>query len=661
MLVTLPAVAIPPTVPASNLSFNSIEGSFVNLGWRVGDGSRRLIIAKAGSPVTARPQNGIDYTENNNFMSGQQIAPGEYVVYDNVFTSFYLTGLSPATQYFFAIFEYNGSGNTTEYLTTSFLSGSASTVSAPTEASSELVFSNITTVSVKLDWQIGNGGRRLVVARQGSAVTGAPVDLQNYSANSSYTSGAQVGSGNYAVYASSGNSVVVTNLQPGTTYYFSIFEFNGANQPVYLATAHTGNVTTRSMPTVPSSNISVTRTDGKELALNWASGNGLRRIIVAKQGSAVTGVPQNGTDYNANTTFGSGPTLAAGEYVVYDDNGNGANIYGLDPATVYFFKIFEYDGTGVNTVYLTSLTGTISASTAIKPVTQSSGVAAANITATSLLLTFNEGNGRGRFVVARADVPVNIVPQDLIAYQANSDFGSGHNFGNGNFALSNSLDEGLHVNNLRPGTTYHFAVFEYNGQNQPLYLSPAAVFSATTLVALPVKLAAWTIASRDNKVELKWTTAMEENSSHFNVQRSNDGIHFSTIRKINAAGESQSAIHYNIIDDAPASGQNYYRLQMVDRDEKTEYSSVLSAWIGDTGGKVKVLGNPVTDKLVVILPAIANAKSEWRIINAGGQLISRGTAAGNRLEVNSAALRAGIYWLQVTVGSMTRSVSFIKN
>ncbi|MEJ0101384.1 MAG: hypothetical protein WDO19_02005 [Bacteroidota bacterium] len=72
-----------------------LMGGYFNLGWTAGNGARRIIICKAGSAVTFVPQDGIDYSENTAFGSGQQVAPGEYVIYDNAFTSFYLTNLSP--------------------------------------------------------------------------------------------------------------------------------------------------------------------------------------------------------------------------------------------------------------------------------------------------------------------------------------------------------------------------------------------------------------------------------------------------------------------------------------------------------------------------------------------------------------------------------------
>ena len=127
VLFSIPAFSTAPTVPTSNLNFPAIDGGFFNVAWTAGNGTRRILVCKAGSPVTFIPQNGIDYTENTNFGSGQQVAAGEFVIYDNAFTSFFLTNLTPATQYFFAAFEYNGTGANTEYLTSSFLTGSATT------------------------------------------------------------------------------------------------------------------------------------------------------------------------------------------------------------------------------------------------------------------------------------------------------------------------------------------------------------------------------------------------------------------------------------------------------------------------------------------------------------------------------------------------------
>ncbi|MEO6670654.1 MAG: T9SS type A sorting domain-containing protein [Ferruginibacter sp.] len=645
ILLSISAKATPPTVPASDLGFFIIDGGYFNVGWTAGNGAKRIMICKAGSPVSFIPQNGVDYSENTILGSGQQVAPGEFVVYDNAFTSFYVTGLSPATQYFFAVFEYNGTGATSEYLTSSFLTGTATTSSTPTVQVTAANFTSISATSVNFDWTIGNGQRRLVVVRQGSAVNADPVNNHQYAVSSVFGNGEAVGAGNFTVYASTGNSSTVTNLQPNTQYFFSFYEFNGSGQPQYKLPAYTASVTTRSMPTIASSNIVITKVDGKELDLSWTNGNGQRRIIIAKKGSAVTSVPVDGTDYNANSIFGTGQQLATGEFVVFDDNFNAANVTGLDPASIYFFKIFEYDGTGANTIYLTALSATINAGTAVTPTLQASNISATGITGNSLNLIFTAGNGRARMVVAHKNSAVNATIQDFTAYIHNSDFGSGQDLGAGNFVISNTTDVLVAVHNLEPNTTYHFAIFEFNGFNQPLYLSPAAVFSATTLGAVPVTLTRWEATVVQHKVKLEWTTSNEINSSHFTIERSSDGLQFSAIANLLAVGNSNAQTNYNKEDADPLPGKSFYRLRMVDKDGQSTYSPIRTVLF--TAKQTSfIAANPAGSELTVV-NATADGKTAWQIIAANGQVIRKGEIKDQAARINIVELKSGCYWLKL--------------
>ncbi|MBL7742297.1 MAG: T9SS type A sorting domain-containing protein [Chitinophagaceae bacterium] len=650
--------AAAPTVPSSNLSFNAIDGGYFNLGWTAGNGSRRLIICKAGGPVTFVPQNGVDYTENTIFGSGQQVAPGEYVIYDHFSTSFFLTGLTPATQYFFRIYDYNGTGAAIEYLTNVFLSGSATTSATPTVQTSNAVFTTITTNSVNLTWTNGNGFRRLIVVREGAPVNTDPVSNQQYNVSSQFGNGATTGPGNYTVYNSTGTGTNVANLRPGTQYFFAFYEFNGSSQPQYLTPAYTTSVTTRSIPTVASSNLVISKTDGKELSLNWTNGNGQRRIVVAKQGSNISANPANGTDYNANPVFGSGQQLGAGEYVVYDDNFNATTISGLNPATTYYFKIFEYDGTGSNTAYLTSSFASVNGPTAVTPTIQAANLTAGDITSNSLRLQFSSGNGRTRTIIGRKDAPVSVTPADFTLYTADANFGNGQDLGNGNFVLGNSTGELINIHNLQPNSSYHFAVFEYNGFNQPLYLSPATTVSATTSFALPVKLVKWEATPANGKVKLQWITASEVNASHFVIERSADGMSYTLVATVQAAGNSTTDIQYSKEDANPLAGKSYYRLKMVDLDGKTEYSTVRTVIIS-ASAVIRLAANPVQDKLELIASAV-NDRSEWQIINAAGQAVSKGTVSNGRTEINVAGLRPGNYWVTLVMNNEVQALAFVK-
>jgi hypothetical protein len=658
VFVSLWTSATPPTSASTGLWFGAIDGGYFNVGWTSGNGARRIMICKAGSDVTFVPQNGVDYDANTEFGLGQQVAPGEFVVYDHFSSSFFLTGLTAGTQYFFKIFEYNGAGTTTEYLTSSFLAGNKFTSGTPILQTSGAVFSNITSNSVIVNWVNGDGGRRLIVVREGSPVNADPVNNQPYNVSFAFGNGATIGAGNYTVYASSGVGTSITNLQPGKTYFFSFYEYNGNSQPQYKTPAYTASVTTRSVPTVASSNLIITKTDGKELSLGWSNGNGQRRIIIAKQSSDIISTPANGTDYNSNTTFGLGQQLGTGEFVVYDDNFNATTITGLNPATTYYFKIFEYDGSGSSTSYLTCSFASVNGPTALIPSVQSMPLAATNITSSSIRIPLTPGNGRARMIIGRKNAAVNVSPVHFTTYTYNSNFGAGQDLGNGNFVLSITTEAFVTVHQLEPGTAYHFAIFELNGFNQPLYLLPAAVTSASTLATLPVKLTNWEAIPGKDKVKLQWTTSSEINASHFIIERSADGIHFSAISTVQAIGNSQSDINYSKEDNDPLPGKSYYRLKMVDIDTKSEYSTIRIVFLSATA-MAKIAGNPVQNKLEIVSSA-TSSNSEWQIINLTGQTLKKGILNAGRTEVNVSSLAAGNYWLRLSINREIQTLAFIK-
>jgi hypothetical protein len=655
LLAALHLKAAPPTQAATNLGFYAIDGGYFNIGWTPGNGARRIIVCKAGSAVTFTPQNGSSYTANTNFGDGQQVAPGEYIVYNNAFTSFYLTGLTAATTYYFAVFEYNGTGIATEYLTQPYLSGSAATPAAPTVQASAINFSNITATTVTINWTNGNGTRRLVLAKEAAIVNANPVNNTAYAGNSAFGNGASMGNGNYAIHSSSGNSVMVTNLKAGTVYHFAIYEYNGNAQPQYMLPAATASVTTRTVPTIAATNVQVTKADGKEISLAWTNGNGQRRIIIAKKGSDVTAVPANNTVYTANSEFGAGQQLAVGEYVVFNDNFNAATITGLEPGTAYFFKIFEYDGGAGTALYLTSTWGTVNGITANTPTAQASNITAANINANAMSLLFTKGNGRARLIVARKNEPVNAVPQNFTVYNS-SDFGEGVDLGDGNFVVGNTTGTISSINKLEPNTTYHFAVFDYNGYNQPLYLTPAATFSAATTAPLPVKLSHFTATVQLQKVVLQWATSFESNSSHFIIESSADGEHFNQRQSVAATGYSSTTKQYTATDATALSGKVFYRLKCVDKDGSFEYSKVIVVTMQTQTAILR--SNLVQHRLDI---TGAEAVQQWQVINNSGQVLKKGGSNSNYISIDVAKLSAGQYWVILYKPGSIERLAFVKN
>ncbi|HMK03993.1 MAG TPA: fibronectin type III domain-containing protein, partial [Ferruginibacter sp.] len=400
---------IAPTTPSTNLTFPSIDGDRIFLQWSAGNGARRIVIAKKTSVVTAFPVNGTDYNASASFGAGNEIAPGEFVVYNGTGSSFTTTTLSANTTYYFAIFEYNGTGTTTEYLLTS-LTGNRSTLAAPGFQPINLSVTNINGHSMTLNWanDLVTGSGRIVLVREGSPVNVNPVDLVNYTANVNFGSGSQIGTGNYVVYKSNGTSVSIKDLEPNTTYYFAIFEYNGA-QGLVFNTNNPPRITglTAPRPTINSSSLNFLSIEGNRFGISMSGGNGARRLIIAKQGSAVGFVPQDGVVYTGNTSFGAGQEVAPGEFVLSAGISGSYNVTGLAIGTTYHIAVYEYDGNGATAAYLTSGILTGSQATISAPTSAASNIVFSNILSSSVNIQWNNGDGVKRLLVMRKDNPVS--------------------------------------------------------------------------------------------------------------------------------------------------------------------------------------------------------------------------------------------------------------
>ncbi len=244
-----------PTVQATPLAVTAIGANAMTLNWTRGNGSECIVIMHQAGAVTSTPTDGSAYIASSTFGSGTNIAANEYIVYMGSGNTCTVTGLNPNTSYSFSVFEFNGTGCTTNFLVTSPATGSATTIgcvlaSEPTVQSSNLTSSAVLSNSIQLNWTRGNGAFCIIVCKGISAVTTPPVDGIVYTANASYGLGTSTAPGEYVVYQGTGTSTTVTGLLPGFTYYFAVFEMNGSGcNSNYLSTPMpVTNATTMSVP-----------------------------------------------------------------------------------------------------------------------------------------------------------------------------------------------------------------------------------------------------------------------------------------------------------------------------------------------------------------------------------------------------------------------------
>ena len=148
------------------------------------------------------------------------------------------------------------------------------------------------------------------------------------------------------------------------------------------------------------------------------------------------------------------------------------------------------------------------------------------------------------------------------------------------------IADGTYINNK--ASIY----FDYNNSVQT---NLARTFISSTPV--PVKLVSYQVklvseaAKNERKVLNEWRTTNEINASHFNIQRSIDGVIFKTAGQVAAKGGGS----YNFAD--PLTSNNlpstiFYRLQMVDKDGRIEYSPIKEINLRHSASSIRLYPNP---------------------------------------------------------------------
>jgi gliding motility-associated-like protein len=117
-------------------------------------------------------------------------------------------------------------------------------------------------------------------------------------------------------------------------------------------------------PTIQTSNFSYNNATCISVDLQWTNGNGIARLIIAREGAATSFNPVDNNVYVPNRNFGTSTNLVAGNFAVYNATGeNSVKIENLQPGKTYYFKIFEHNNAGASTLYLTDNAPTLSFTT----------------------------------------------------------------------------------------------------------------------------------------------------------------------------------------------------------------------------------------------------------------------------------------------------------
>jgi len=170
---------------------------------------------------------------------------------------------------------------------------------------------------------------------------------------------------------------------------------------------------------------------------------------------------------------------------------------------------------------------------------------------------------------------------------------------------------------------------------------------------LPVVLTNFDHNCTPHSVKFQWSTATEINFDFFSLQRSLDGLDFSTIAKIPGHGTTVEPQHYAFEDFSPFIGKSYYRLQSTDFDGYEEIFKVISVNYG--GDKsVSIFPHPVSNKTVSIQLSFSPIDIvSIQILDLNGiEMVNYENS--DQLSSYALDLNSGTYLLKVTTGDFSK-------
>ncbi len=216
------------------------------------------------------------------------------------------------------------------------------------------------------------------------------------------------------------------------------------------------------------------------------------------------------------------------------------------------------------------------------------------------------------------------------------------------------------VNN--PNTTFRVEVAYLI--NNPTF----AVFDNLSIgpvnIPLPVNFIGL-VAERNpvtKSVDLKWDVSEEIDVSEYHVERSTNGISFTTAGSVPAKGKSI----YTYNDNSVPSGTLYYRIKSVDLDRKFKYSGIIR--LADNasnsfGSKLFVYPTPTNGDMVIEHKKL-DGKAKMAITSLDGRVLKviSPTPGSSHTPVSISNLSPGVYLLKLTdENGYSETIKIIRN
>jgi hypothetical protein len=141
-----------------------------------------------------------------------------------------------------------------------------------------------------------------------------------------------------------------------------------------------------------------------------------------------------------------------------------------------------------------------------------------------------------------------------------------------------------------------------------------------TSIPVPLKLLSFeSVKSNENSSELTWTTAGEIDFDHFSIERSRNGVDFTSIGSVKGKGGNfESLYHFSV--NTHGAPDYFYRLKMVDLDGSYSYSKTITI-SGDGFTGISVYPTCFNSQLQLVMQAPRSQQLSAELVNMVGRTV----------------------------------------
>jgi hypothetical protein len=206
--------------------------------------------------------------------------------------------------------------------------------------------------------------------------------------------------------------------------------------------------------------------------------------------------------------------------------------------------------------------------------------------------------------------------------------------------------------------TFSYKIIE-SGASPATSNTATVTLSYSIMAILPMKLISFNAVAEGSMVKISWKVDENQIGNYFEVEKSADGKHFTSINKV-FVQPGIGLKDYSSFDQF-STKDVYYRLKLISKDNSITYSKVLLSKSGNAGADLQILNNPATSNLNITYQASNVQNTTIRVYSISGIKVyeqrMNAVKGFNKLTIPVESLQRGTY---VLVIDSVQSKKFIK-